>query len=92
MELLDGARQILTFGAGGSSTMLTQQLQFRLVRLGYAISAVDAAVGADQNTTVKAQWVAAWLRAADLERELRRTDSELLRRTTRSMELRRQVS
>ncbi|GAA5176925.1 MurR/RpiR family transcriptional regulator [Modicisalibacter zincidurans] len=39
MELLDGARQILTFGAGGSSTMLTQQLQFRLVRLGYAISA-----------------------------------------------------
>jgi len=39
VELLDGARQILTFGAGGSSTMLTQQLQFRLVRLGYAISA-----------------------------------------------------
>ena len=64
----------------------------RRTKLGYAISAVDAAVGADQNTTVKAQWVAAWLRAADLERELRRTDSELLRRTTRSMKPRRQVS
>ena len=64
----------------------------RRTKLGYAISAVDAAVGADQNTTVKAQWVAAWLRAADLERELRRADSELMRRTTRSMKLRRQVS
>ncbi|SDL89644.1 transcriptional regulator, RpiR family [Modicisalibacter muralis] len=39
VELLDGARQILVFGAGGGSTMLTQEMQFRLVRLGYAISA-----------------------------------------------------
>jgi RpiR family transcriptional regulator, carbohydrate utilization regulator len=39
VELLDGARQILAFGAGGGSTMLAQELQFRLVRLGYAISA-----------------------------------------------------
>ncbi|MBW5801016.1 MurR/RpiR family transcriptional regulator [Halomonas elongata] len=39
IELLDGARQILVFGAGGGSTMLAQELQFRLVRLGYAISA-----------------------------------------------------
>ncbi|MEA3252497.1 MAG: MurR/RpiR family transcriptional regulator [Pseudomonadota bacterium] len=37
--LLDGARQILVFGAGGGSTMLAQEMQFRLVRLGYAISA-----------------------------------------------------
>lgn len=39
VELLDGARQILVFGAGGGSTMLAQEMQFRLVRLGYAISA-----------------------------------------------------
>ncbi len=39
VSLLDGARQILVFGAGGGSTMLAQELQFRLVRLGYAISA-----------------------------------------------------
>lgn len=39
IELLDGARQILVFGAGGGSTMLAQELQFRLIRLGYAISA-----------------------------------------------------
>ncbi len=39
IDLLDGARQILVFGAGGGSTMLAQELQFRLVRLGYAISA-----------------------------------------------------
>ncbi|WP_136065208.1 MurR/RpiR family transcriptional regulator [Modicisalibacter radicis] len=39
VELLDGARQVLVFGAGGGSTMLAQELQFRLVRLGYAISA-----------------------------------------------------
>ncbi len=39
VNLLDGARQILVFGAGGGSTMLAQELQFRLVRLGYAISA-----------------------------------------------------
>jgi RpiR family carbohydrate utilization transcriptional regulator len=39
VERLDGARQILVFGAGGGSTMLAQEMQFRLVRLGYAISA-----------------------------------------------------
>lgn len=39
VKLLDGARQILVFGAGGGSTMLAQELQFRLVRLGYAICA-----------------------------------------------------
>ncbi|MCY6488410.1 SIS domain-containing protein, partial [Actinobacillus pleuropneumoniae] len=39
VDLLDGARQILVFGAGGGSTMLAQEMQFRLVRLGYAISA-----------------------------------------------------
>lgn len=39
VELLDNARQILVFGAGGGSTMLAQEMQFRLVRLGYAISA-----------------------------------------------------
>lgn len=39
VNLLDAARQILVFGAGGGSTMLAQELQFRLVRLGYAISA-----------------------------------------------------
>lgn len=39
VNLLDAARQILVFGAGGGSTMLAQEMQFRLVRLGYAISA-----------------------------------------------------
>ncbi|GGX84463.1 transcriptional regulator [Litchfieldella qijiaojingensis] len=39
VERLDGARQILVFGAGGGSSMLAQEMQFRLVRLGYAISA-----------------------------------------------------
>nr|WP_286009619.1 MurR/RpiR family transcriptional regulator [Salinicola sp. S1-1-2] len=39
VEMLDDARQILVFGAGGGSTVMAQELQFRLVRLGYAISA-----------------------------------------------------
>ena len=39
VERLDGARQTLVFGAGGGSSMLSQELQFRLVRLGYAVSA-----------------------------------------------------
>ncbi|QJQ95527.1 MULTISPECIES: MurR/RpiR family transcriptional regulator [Halomonadaceae] len=39
VEHLDNARQILVFGAGGGSSMLAQEMQFRLVRLGYAISA-----------------------------------------------------
>lgn len=39
VDLLDAARQILVFGAGGGSTILAQEMQFRLVRLGYAISA-----------------------------------------------------
>lgn len=39
VERLDAARQTLVFGAGGGSSMLCQELQFRLVRLGYAVSA-----------------------------------------------------
>lgn len=44
VERLDGARQILVFGAGGGSSMLSQELQFRLVRLGYAVSAYPQAL------------------------------------------------
>lgn len=44
VERLDGARQILVFGAGGGSSMLAQEMQFRLVRLGYAISAYPQAL------------------------------------------------
>ncbi len=44
VEQLDQARQILVFGAGGGSSMLSQELQFRLVRLGYAISAYPQAL------------------------------------------------
>lgn len=39
VERLDGARQILAFGSGGGSSVMCQELQFRLVRLGYAVSA-----------------------------------------------------
>ena len=34
VAMLDDARQILVFGAGGGSTVMAQELQFRLVRLG----------------------------------------------------------
>ncbi|WP_346300875.1 MurR/RpiR family transcriptional regulator [Halomonas sp. BM-2019] len=44
VECLDAARQILVFGAGGGSSMLAQELQFRLVRLGYAVSAYPQAL------------------------------------------------
>ncbi|EPC00917.1 transcriptional regulator [Litchfieldella anticariensis FP35 = DSM 16096] len=44
VERLDAARQILVFGAGGGSSMLAQEMQFRLVRLGYAISAYPQAL------------------------------------------------
>lgn len=44
VERLDSARQILVFGAGGGSSMLSQELQFRLVRLGYAVSAYPQAL------------------------------------------------
>lgn len=44
VEQLDRARQILVFGAGGGSSILSQELQFRLVRLGYAISAYPQAL------------------------------------------------
>lgn len=44
VSLLDGARQILTFGAGGGSSLLCQELQFRLVRLGYAVAAYPQAL------------------------------------------------
>lgn len=39
VELLDQARQILVFGSGGGSSVMCQEFQFRLVRLGYAVSA-----------------------------------------------------
>ncbi len=39
VERLDNARQILVFGCGGGSSVMSQEMQFRLVRLGYAISA-----------------------------------------------------
>ncbi|MGL6215353.1 MurR/RpiR family transcriptional regulator [Billgrantia desiderata] len=39
VERLDQGRQILVFGAGGGSSMLAEEMQFRLVRLGYAVSA-----------------------------------------------------
>lgn len=41
---LDNARQILAFGAGGGSSLLCQELQFRLVRLGYAVAAYPQAL------------------------------------------------
>ncbi|MDK9687516.1 MULTISPECIES: MurR/RpiR family transcriptional regulator [unclassified Halomonas] len=44
VEQLDNARQILVFGSGGGSSTLSQELQFRLVRLGYAISAYPQAL------------------------------------------------
>ncbi|WP_082890285.1 MurR/RpiR family transcriptional regulator [Halotalea alkalilenta] len=44
LDLLDGARQILIFGAGGGSTALAQELQFRLMRFGYAVSAYHQAL------------------------------------------------
>lgn len=44
VERLDAARQILVFGAGGGSSILSQELQFRLVRLGYAICAYPQAL------------------------------------------------
>lgn len=44
VDRLDSARQILVFGAGGGSSMLAQELQFRLVRLGYAICAYPQAL------------------------------------------------
>ena len=39
IEKLSGARQILVFGVGGGSTMLAQEMQYRLFRLGYATTA-----------------------------------------------------
>ncbi|NIC08118.1 SIS domain-containing protein [Billgrantia bachuensis] len=44
VDRLDAARQILVFGAGGGSSMLAQEMQFRLVRLGYAICAYPQAL------------------------------------------------
>ncbi|WP_233050944.1 MurR/RpiR family transcriptional regulator [Motilimonas cestriensis] len=38
-SLLSRARQIFIFGVGGGSTMLAQELQYRLFRLGYAATA-----------------------------------------------------
>jgi len=39
IEKLSGARQILIFGVGGGSTMLAQEMQYRLFRLGFAATA-----------------------------------------------------
>lgn len=41
IEKLSGARQILIFGTGGGSTMLSQEMQYRLFRLGYAATAYN---------------------------------------------------
>ncbi len=39
VNLLSKSRQILIFGVGGGSTALAQELQYRLFRLGYAVTA-----------------------------------------------------
>ncbi|CZF80491.1 MurR/RpiR family transcriptional regulator [Grimontia marina] len=39
VDWLHGARQIISVGMGGGSTMISQELQHRLFRLGYAITA-----------------------------------------------------
>lgn len=41
VEMLQNARQILAIGMGGGSTMLSQELQFRLFRLGYPVTAYN---------------------------------------------------
>jgi RpiR family transcriptional regulator, carbohydrate utilization regulator len=41
VEILQGARQVLSIGMGGGSTMLSQELQFRLFRLGYPVTAYN---------------------------------------------------
>ncbi|BCL77368.1 RpiR family transcriptional regulator [Jeongeupia sp. HS-3] len=44
VDALQPARQVFAFGVGGGSTMLAQELQFRLVRLGRAVTAYSDAV------------------------------------------------
>lgn len=44
VDALDGARQIVTFGAGGGSTVIARELQFRLMRFGYAVVAYHDAL------------------------------------------------
>lgn len=41
VDMLQNARQILAIGMGGGSTMLSQELQFRLFRLGYPVTAYN---------------------------------------------------
>ncbi|KKD00980.1 MULTISPECIES: MurR/RpiR family transcriptional regulator [Photobacterium] len=41
VEILLGARQVLSVGMGGGSTILSQELQFRLFRIGFAVSAYN---------------------------------------------------
>ncbi|KHT60202.1 transcriptional regulator [Photobacterium gaetbulicola] len=41
VDMLQSARQILAIGMGGGSTMLSQELQFRLFRLGYPVTAYN---------------------------------------------------
>ena len=39
VQALDGSRQIIAFGAGGGSSVFARELQYRLMRFGYAVSA-----------------------------------------------------
>ncbi|MBD8512082.1 MurR/RpiR family transcriptional regulator [Photobacterium sp. 2_MG-2023] len=41
VEMLLNARQVLSIGMGGGSTILSQELQFRLFRIGFAVSAYN---------------------------------------------------
>ncbi|MEL6117418.1 MurR/RpiR family transcriptional regulator [Photobacterium sp. SP02] len=41
VEMLLNARQVLSIGMGGGSTIMSQELQFRLFRIGFAVSAYN---------------------------------------------------
>ncbi|GAB6260127.1 MurR/RpiR family transcriptional regulator [Photobacterium sp. CCB-ST2H9] len=41
VEMLLNARQVLSVGMGGGSTIMSQELQFRLFRIGFAVSAYN---------------------------------------------------
>lgn len=41
VEWLHGARQVISIGMGGGSTMISQEFQHRLFRLGYAVTAYN---------------------------------------------------
>ncbi len=44
VDILHNARQIISIGMGGGSTMISQEFQYRLFRLGYAITAYNDAL------------------------------------------------